>query len=43
LTNVNRCVALTNYRESGDQYLSISGGVPSADDPSLWAVLELVR
>lgn len=30
-------------RELGDQFLSVNGDFPFADDPSLWAVLELVR
>jgi hypothetical protein len=29
--------------ELGDQYLGVNGDFPFADDPSLWAVLELVR
>jgi len=29
--------------ELGDQFLSVNGDFPFADDPSLWAVLELVR
>ena len=30
-------------QELGDQFLSVNGDFPFADDPSLWAVLELVR
>jgi len=30
-------------RELGDQFLSVNGDFPFADDPSLWAVLELVK
>jgi len=30
-------------QELGDQYLCINGDFPFADDPSLWAELELVR
>ena len=29
--------------ELGDQFLSVNGDFPFADDPSLWAVLELVK
>lgn len=29
-------------QELGDQFLSVNGDFPFADDPSLWAVLELV-
>ena len=29
--------------ERGDQYLAVDGNFPFADDPSLWAVLELVK
>jgi len=29
-------------RELGDQFLSVNGDFPFADDPSLWAVLELI-
>ena len=30
-------------RELGDQFLSVNGDFPFADDPSLWSVLELVK
>ena len=30
-------------QELGDQFLSVNGDFPFADDPSLWAVLELVK
>ena len=30
-------------QELGDQFLSVNWDFPFADDPSLWAVLELVR
>jgi hypothetical protein len=30
-------------RELGDQFLAVNGDFPFADDPSLWAVLELVK
>lgn len=30
-------------QELGDQYLSVNGDFPFADDPSLWAVMELVK
>jgi hypothetical protein len=30
-------------RELGDQFLGVNGDFPFADDPSLWAVLELVK
>jgi len=30
-------------QELGDQFLSVNGDFPYADDPSLWAVLELVK
>jgi hypothetical protein len=30
-------------QELGDQYLAVNAEFPFADDPSLWAVLELVR
>jgi hypothetical protein len=30
-------------QELGDQFLSVNGDFPYMDDPSLWAVLELVR
>jgi len=29
--------------EKGDQFLAVNADFPVADDPSLWAVLELVR
>ena len=34
---------LVRDRELGDQFLSVNGDFPFADDPSLWAVLELVK
>lgn len=34
---------LVRDRELGDQYLSVNWEFPFADDPSLWAVLELVK
>jgi hypothetical protein len=30
-------------QELGDQFLSVGWEFPFADDPSLWAVLELVK
>ena len=30
-------------RERGDEFLSVNADFPFADDPSLWAVLELTR
>ena len=34
---------LVRDRELGDQFLSVNGDFPFADDPSLWSVLEFVK